>query len=223
MKRALIFDMDGVLLDSEPFWRLALREELLSLGVQLTEAEAAETMGIRIDQVLEYRMKTHGWRGKSIPEVQESILSGVIERVRTEGAALPGVYETLNKAHQAGFQVGLATSSPTRLIEAVLEALKLTDAFEVACSAEFERYGKPHPAIYLRAAEELGVAPQACLAIEDSVNGVLAAKSAQMICLAVPEHLAADDPRFAIADLKLPGLGHLDEKAWGFLTGKLRA
>ncbi len=223
MKRAVIFDMDGVLLDSEPFWRLALREELASLGVQLTEAEAAETMGIRIDQVLEYRMQTHGWTGKTVPEVQESILSGVIARVRAEGAALPGVYRTLQMAREASFRIGLATSSPTRLIEAVLEALNLSAAFEVTCSAEFERYGKPHPAIYLRAAEALGVAPQACLAIEDSVNGVLAAKAAQMTCLAVPEHFAADDPRFAIADLKLNSLLELDEAAWTLLTSKLRA
>ncbi|MDP5169224.1 MAG: hexitol phosphatase HxpB [Bacteroidia bacterium] len=218
MINALIFDMDGVLLDSEPFWRKALREELASLGVTLSEAEAAETMGIRIDQVLEYRMKTHGWTGKTVPQVTESILSRVIAEVEQRAVVLPGVWDCINKANRDGLKIGLATSSPSRLIDAVVKTLKMEDVFEVKKSAEFEQYGKPHPAIYLRTAEALGIAAPQCLAIEDSFNGLLSAKSAQMKCIAVPEDISAHDPRFVIADAKLDSLLDLDEALWFRLT-----
>lgn len=218
MIQALIFDMDGVLLDSEPFWRKALRDVLASLGVNLSKEEATETTGIRIDQVLEYRMKTHGWTGKSVAEVQEAILDLVIEEVGQHGVLLPGVTEVIDKARRDRLRIALATSSPSRLITAVVHALGLDGVFEVAKSAENEAYGKPHPAIYLRTAEALSVTPRLCLAIEDSFNGLLAAKSAQMRCLAVPEKIAADDPRFVIADAKLNSLTELTESLWHSLT-----
>lgn len=82
-------------------------------------------------------------------------------------------------------------------------------------SAEAEPYGKPHPAVYLSTAARLGVAPARCLALEDSLNGLIAAKAARMRCVAVPER---PDPRFALADLVLPGLAHLEERAWERLS-----
>lgn len=214
MIEALIFDMDGVLLDSEPFWRSSLRAELAALGTTLTEQEAADTMGIRIDKVLEYRQKTHGWEGKSIPEAVDSILDRVIQEVHQSAVLLPGVWEVVSKARQSDLKIGLATSSPSRMITAVVEALGLGDVFEVMCSAEGEAYGKPHPAIYLTAAQQLGVDPQHCLAIEDSFNGLLSAKAAQMKCIVVPEEIAADQPGFVIADLRLSSLVELDQSSW---------
>lgn len=217
MIKALIFDMDGVLLDSEPFWRKSLREELAELGTQLSEQEAADTMGIRIDKVLEYRQETHGWSGKSIAEAVDSILERVVGEVRESAVLLPGVWEVIDKARESGLRIGLATSSPSRLIEAVIDALGLKEVFEVMCSAEKEEYGKPHPAIYLTTAKKLGVVPQDCLAIEDSFNGLLSAKSAQMKCIVVPEAIAAHQPGFVIADLRLQSLLELDQLTWNTL------
>ncbi len=214
MIKALIFDMDGVLLDSEPFWRTSLRAELASLGTQLSEQEAADTMGIRIDKVLEYRQETHGWSGKPIAEAVDSILDRVIKEVKESAVLLPGVWEVIEKARKSGLKIGLATSSPSRLITAVIEALGLGEVFEVLCSAEMEEYGKPHPAIYITTAKKLGVAPQECLAIEDSFNGLLSAKAAQMKCIVVPEEIAANEPGFVIADLRLNSLLDLEEERW---------
>lgn len=211
MVEGLIFDMDGVLLDSEPFWRAALISELADLGTTLTEQEAADTMGIRIDQVLELRQETHGWTGKSIPDAVDSILDRVIGEVQNSAVLLPGVEEVLIMAREHSLKIGLATSSPARLIEAVLSALNLKEWFEVTRSAESLRYGKPHPEIYLITAEALGIAPEKCIAIEDSLNGVISAKAARMKCVAVPEKISTDLPGFAVADLKLSTLAELNE------------
>ncbi|MCB0405615.1 MAG: HAD-IA family hydrolase, partial [Bdellovibrionales bacterium] len=117
-----------------------------------------------------------------------------------------------------GVPLGLATSSPEKHIEAVLRALDLNRTFRVTYSADREPYGKPHPGVYLSTAKALGVEPECCLAIEDSVNGVVAAKAARMKCVAIPEERLRSDPRFAIADLKLSCLSELSEIHWANLN-----
>ncbi|HEV2862122.1 MAG TPA: HAD-IA family hydrolase, partial [Pyrinomonadaceae bacterium] len=97
---------------------------------------------------------------------------------------------------------------------AVTERLGLAGEFEVAYSAEEEEYGKPHPGVYLTTARRLGVSPAECLAVEDSFNGVLAAKAARMKCVAVPEPAPKADPRFCIADAVLDTLEDLNEEVW---------
>jgi sugar-phosphatase len=111
---------------------------------------------------------------------------------------------------RAGLQLAVASSSPPRLIEASLARLGLRDHFTEIVSAESEPYGKPHPAVFLTTAARLGVAPTECLVFEDSLNGLVAAKAARMICVAVPERV---DPRFAFADLVLPSLEAFDDDA----------
>jgi sugar-phosphatase len=111
-------------------------------------------------------------------------------------------------------RVALASSSAYRLIRAVTERLGLADSFDCVYSAEEEEYGKPHPGVYLTAARRLGVAPTQCLAVEDSFNGVLAAKAARMKCVAVPEPAQRRDPRFCIADVVLDSLAGVGVEVW---------
>jgi len=111
-----------------------------------------------------------------------------------------------------GLPLGLASSSPARLIDAALAGLGLDRGqFAAVVSAEREAYGKPHPAVYLRAASALGVEPTRCLALEDSLNGALAAKAARMRCIAVPEVFEGCARGFAIADALLPSLERIDD------------
>lgn len=119
--------------------------------------------------------------------------------------ALPGVPEAVRALAAQGVPLAVAS-----VISAVLEQLRLTEYFRIVQSAEFEPYGKPHPGVYLTTARRLGVAPEECVAIEDSVTGVAAAKAARMACLAVPAPAARDDCRFSIADDILPSLADLD-------------
>jgi len=201
--RAAIFDMDGLLIDSEPFWRASEIEVFATVGLTLTDAQCERTTGLRIDEVVAHWHGAHPWDDPQPAVITERIVDGLIRRVREGGAKLPGVDAAIAKCRDQGLRLALASSSARRIIDATLDRLALTDTFEVIASAEDDRYGKPHPSVFLRTAELLGVAPTECLVFEDSLNGVIAAKAARMHVVAVPER---QDPRFAIADRVLSSL-----------------
>jgi HAD superfamily hydrolase (TIGR01509 family) len=205
---AAVFDMDGVLVDSEPLWQDAEIEVFAGVGVALTNELCRQTMGLRIDEAVDHWHRRFGWTWPAPAVVAAEVVRRVSELIAERGEPLPGVDAAVAACRHAGLRLALASSSPRPLIEAVLAKLGLAGTFEVVHSADDEPFGKPHPGIYLTTAARLGVAPTACLAIEDSVNGVIAAKAARMACVAVP--LDLDDPRFGIADLVLPSLADLD-------------
>ncbi|MCB0416588.1 MAG: hexitol phosphatase HxpB [Bdellovibrionales bacterium] len=218
MIAAVIFDMDGVLLDSEPFWRRAEIQCFADVGIQLTEEQCLQTQGIRMAEITEMYYSRSPWDGISPAALTQKVIDEVAEQISLHGRRLAGVEGALSFFEGKKLPLGLATSSPEKHIEAVLRALDLNGVFKVTYSADREPYGKPHPGVYLTTAKALGVAPQNCLAIEDSVNGVLAAKAARMKCLAVPEEKVRQDPRFAIADLKLNSLSELSDAHWAKLA-----
>lgn len=197
---SVIFDMDGLLIDSEPLWVRAEIEVFGSVGVSLSEEDCAKTKGLRIDDVVAHWHGIHRWSSASPRDVEQRLVARVAELVRSEGRALPGVASAIAAARAITSDIALASSSPRILIDAVLDRLELRSAFSVVHSAENEPYGKPHPGIFLTTAKSLGVAPTECIVLEDSLTGVLAAKAARMTCIAVPERHPDHDPRFVIAD-----------------------
>ncbi len=108
-----------------------------------------------------------------------------------------------------GLKIGLASASPLHMLEKVLEMFELRDQFDALASAEHLPYSKPHPQVYLDCAAKLGVAPMSCVALEDSVNGMIASKAARMRSIVVPEAENSRDPRFVLADVKLASLQQL--------------
>ena len=204
--RAAIFDMDGLLIDTEPVWRRTEIEIFGRLGLHLTEEQCLQTMGVRVAQVVELWYSRHPWNGPSCVAVTQEIIDSVILQVRNEGEAKVGVYDALDTVRRAGLPIGIASSSSEDLIRAVIERLEIGRYVDVICSADAELEGKPHPAVYLTAAHSLGVAGQDCLAFEDSPNGVRSAKAAGMYCIAVPDPYLADDPGMKAADLTLGSL-----------------
>lgn len=206
MIEAVIFDMDGLLIDSEPLWRIAETRVMNAIGVPMVEEDGFLTMGLRTDEVVEFWYARHPWETPSKTEIEGAIVGGVIALVEERGEALPGAVEAVRSVHAAGYKVGLASSSAMDIIEAILNKIGLRDDFQVLQSAEHEPYGKPHPAVYIECARSLGVAPASCLALEDSPAGVLAAKAAKMTCIAIPPHELRDDGRYCIADLQLDSI-----------------
>lgn len=201
--------MDGLLIDSEPLWVRAEMEIFGEVGVVLGEEDCAKTKGLRTDDVIAYWFTRRPWTEATPAEVEARLIARVAELVRREGRALPGVASAIDAARQDGRRLALASSSPLVLIEAALERLGLSSTFEVVQSAEKLPLGKPHPGIFLVTAERLGAPPVDCLVLEDSLTGVLAAKSARMTCIAVPFDHPTHDPRFVIADAILPTLDHV--------------
>jgi mannitol-1-/sugar-/sorbitol-6-/2-deoxyglucose-6-phosphatase len=207
--RAVIFDMDGLLVDSEPLWVRAEIEILGEVGVVLGEEDCAKTKGLRVDDVIAFWHARHPWDARPLAEVEARLVARVAELVRTEGRALPGVTNAIDVALADGRLLALASSSPSLIIHAALERLGLADAFQVVQSAETEALGKPHPGIFLRAAERLEVAPVECVVLEDSLTGIIAAKAARMACIAVPFDHPNQEPRFVLADAVLGSLTEL--------------
>ena len=206
MLEAIIFDMDGLLIDSEPFWQQAEMEVFPAVGLNLTSELCEQTMGLRIDEVVNYWYQRHPWEGVSQEEIANRIVQRVVELIETKGVAKKGVYELFDFLADKKIPLALASSSDYPLIEAVIKRLNLHHQFQVIHSAIVEKYGKPHPAVYLTTAEKLGVVPTNCLALEDSVNGILAAKAARMICFAIPDGYPEYNPKSAIADQIFPSL-----------------
>lgn len=204
--KAAIFDMDGVLIDSEPLWRRAEVQAFRSAGLELTEDDCRATTGMRIDDVVGYWFAQRALTGRSVEEVAGDVLERVCRLIRHEGMPLPGVYEAFQVLRGAGLRLALATSSPPRVIEAVLDRLDLRGTFEVLSSAADEERGKPDPAVYLSTARRLGVDPSLCIAFEDSLAGIQSARAARMRVAAVPAPESFDLPGFDIADWKLSSL-----------------
>jgi sugar-phosphatase len=207
----VIDDLDGLLIDSEPCWQRAEMEVLSSVGVPLTPERLRETTGLRLDEAVAYWAVRHPWTTVSHEEVVRRILQRVLALLADRVPLKPGVRESLAAVRRVGLRVAVASSSPLRLIEGALDRVGLGSEFEQVVSAENERFGKPHPGVYLTAANRLGVPPAECLALEDSVNGVLAATSAGMRCIAVPERWPVVDPRFSRATAVIRSLLELDE------------
>ncbi len=203
---AAIFDMDGLLIDTEPIWRRSEIEVFGDLGLHLTEEQCMETMGVRVAEVVELWYSRYSWDGPTCEEVTRQIYASVIEHVLSEGEPLPGVLYALRTVRDRGLLCAIASSSSEILIRAVIQKLNIGEFIQTICSADDETEGKPHPAVYLTAARRLGVPPDRCVAFEDSPNGVQSAKAAGMLCIVVPDPYLAGDPRMERADLRLESL-----------------
>jgi len=206
MINTVIFDMDGLLIDSEPLWGRAMREVFATVGVDLTMELASHTTGLRTAEVVDYWHNYFKWEGKDNLQVTNEIIDAVINKIVAEGEAMEGLEYILDYFTKKNFKIGLASSSPLRLIESAVDHMGIRDRFHAISSAEFESHGKPHPAVYLTCAKKLGSTPLECLAFEDSVTGMTAAKAARMKTVVVPEAHNRQNKRYALADVQLDSL-----------------
>src|SRR5215207_1742073 len=130
--------MDGLLIDSEPLWRIAETRALNAIGVPMVEEDGFLTMGLRTDEVVEFWYARHPWNEPTKREVEGAIIGNLIALIEERGEALPGAVEAVRAMRAAGYKVGLASSSATEIIEAVLTRIDLRNEFAVLQSAEHE-------------------------------------------------------------------------------------
>lgn len=208
MTKALIFDMDGVIIDSEPLWKKAIIEVMRHYGYEFDIEMCNRTKGMRIDEVTLFWKKELNSDFDSLIVANE-IIEELIVMINREGEIMPGILKTIESATNKNLKIALASSSSLKIIESVLNKLSIKKYFEVIKSAENEEYGKPHPQVFISTAKKLNVLPEECMVIEDSINGVIAAKAAKMTVIAVPEKEEIHLPQFSIADKVLENLTQL--------------
>ena len=210
MIKSVIFDMDGVLVDSEPFWRMAERTVFGSYGIGLSEEQCRSTTGMRLDNVVTHWNTLFPGHISDERQAASEILAEVTRLVCTYGEPMAGVHQAAQLFASRGMTMAVASASAMSLIDAVLDKLDVRRYFSVIQSAENVRYGKPHPEIFLSAAESLGAIPQECLVIEDSIFGVIAGKAASMKVIAVPDKEQSNRREYGVADVVLHSLTEID-------------
>jgi mannitol-1-/sugar-/sorbitol-6-/2-deoxyglucose-6-phosphatase len=198
--RAVIFDMDGVIIDSEPLWRQAMVIGFQEFGLQFTEHDCRKTTGMRLKEVILYWQTFYPEQLTNPDAVHHAIINKLINLINSQGTAMPGLTELLPHLKSKQIKIGLSTSSDQILIEAILNKLEIKHFFNAIVSAQHLRYGKPHPEVYLECAKQLEVHPMDCLVIEDSVNGMISALAAQMHVLAIPDAEHLNNVKFQAAD-----------------------
>jgi HAD superfamily hydrolase (TIGR01509 family) len=208
MIEACVFDLDGVLIDSEPTWEEVRREFVRERGGMWAPDTQGRLMGMNSQEWASYLSRDLGV-GLPPAEVAEIVVHRMAGRYRERLPLLPGAVEAVRRL--AGrWPLGLASSSPRRLVDAVLTTAGLAECFAVIISTDEVGRGKPAPDVYLAAAKRLHVAPSSCVAIEDSTNGLRSAIAAGMQAIAVPHAPYPVDPDVLLqAALVLPTLSEL--------------
>lgn len=212
MIKAIIFDMDGLLIDSEPLWKKAEIRIFNELDIHLTPELCGITEGLRVDEVVAYWDREYPGKIHDQEKTVKDIVIEVGNLIEEEGEALPGVIEALEFFRDQSLPIGLASASSYYLIEIALKKLGVKNYFKVIQSAENLEYGKPHPQVFIEAANKLNIHPTECLVFEDSLFGVLAGKAARMQVVAVPYAHNFNKTGFCIADKKIKSLQEFNSK-----------
>ncbi len=213
--QAVVFDMDGVVVDSEPWWLVAMDACFVEAGVQLTPADFGATTGLRLDQVIQYWYEHQDFGTKDPKELEKEIYQKVLELVTQNSDLMPGLREVLNGLRAAEIPIGLASSSSQALIDGILRHFDIAEYYDVVMSAEGLPLGKPHPEVFIETAKQLGVTdPLQTIVIEDSINGIIAAKAARMKCIAMPDPQKKERMQYALADQIISSLTELKNEWW---------
>lgn len=205
MPAAVIFDMDGVLVDSEAVWDDVRKRFVEENGGQWHESAQRDMMGMSSGEWSRYVRDRLGV-DMDAEEINEAVANRVADVYGEKLPLLPGAVETV-KSLAEEWPLGLASSSNRHVIDLVLELAGIADAFEVTVSSEEVGGGKPAPDVYLEAAERLGKEAATCVAIEDSTNGIRSAHAAGMAVIAVPNRDFPPEPEaLELADITLESL-----------------
>jgi HAD superfamily hydrolase (TIGR01509 family) len=206
MIKAAIFDMDGLLIDSEPIWHEAAREVMQKVNLEITDALKLQTTGLSIKLFLDFCHELQPWNTPTFEELEKDILEHAHANILAHAVAMPGAIALIKELKSQGLKLAVASASHMELIEGVLKRLEIIDYFDTWHSGELEKFTKPHPAVYLTTAAKLGVLPEECIAFEDSHAGLRSAHAAGMVTISVPAMEVFDHPKFDMAHYKINSL-----------------
>jgi len=204
--------MDGLLIDSEPHWQQAGMEALKQFDIDLTLEQYYTSTGLRTPEWIEFWFNKYlvdmKYSGSTVKQIEDK----AIDLIQKNGILFPGTDYILHFFKERNFKIGLATSSPAKLIEVVVEMAGIRDFFDNFSSAEGLQHGKPHPQVYMNCAINLGVSPLQCVCFEDSFNGIISAKASRMSCVAVPDPIQFNHKKWGAADMKIGELKDFQEE-----------
>jgi mannitol-1-/sugar-/sorbitol-6-/2-deoxyglucose-6-phosphatase len=209
--KAVIFDMDGLLIDSEPYWQEAGIETLAKFNIVLTAAQYHSSTGLRTIEWIDHWFRFFNIDPNKANAAIQDIEASAIKKITQFAQPMPGVEHIINFFLQKKFAIGLASSSPMKMIDVVVDKLGIRPCLNTISSAGTLPYGKPHPQVFINCAEALGTAPFDCICFEDSFNGMIAAKAAKMKCVVVPTPDQYNQSKWGAADLKLRSLANFNE------------
>jgi HAD superfamily hydrolase (TIGR01509 family) len=190
--QAVVFDLDGTLVDTEVVWHEAEDQLVRARGHVYTLDAREHLIGMRIDDGLT-RLKQHYGFTDSVPDLIDELNRNLMTLLDQQGVrTIPGVEKVIDWVVEQKLPRAIASAAPDFLIEDIVHRLGWDEIFKIRCSCDYEANGKPAPDVYLTAARRLGIAPERCLALEDTINGARAAVAAGMTCYAVPDHKYSD-------------------------------
>lgn len=189
--RAVVFDMDGLLLETEVLWQRAEARLFARHGAEFTFEDKLTVMGTSAAFTGEFFARRLGFPADQAPSLIREVSDLMLEELQAQVEARPGAAE-LVKRLRGRVPLGLASNSPRFLVDAALRGGGFSDAFDAVVSSDDVAHHKPAPDLYLLACERLGVAPADALALEDTTSGIAAAKAAGMACFAVPQFAETD-------------------------------
>jgi HAD superfamily hydrolase (TIGR01509 family) len=189
--RAVVFDMDGLLLDTEVLWHLAETELFARNGVEFTMEDKLAVIGTSFAFTARYFADRLGVPPEEGPRLVNEMVDLMHEHLREQVGGRPGAVELVERL-RARTRLGLASNSPRALVDTALATAGIGDAFDAIVTSDDVEHAKPAPDLYLLACERLGVSPEEALALEDSASGVAAAKAAGLTCIAVPQFAGTD-------------------------------
>jgi len=212
MIKAVIFDMDGVLIDSENHWQRTERELFGELGIVLTDELLVQTRGLTSAEMVKHWAGRFDIDGMEHEELMKEYDRRMIHTMETEVPLMDGAVEAIQFFRDMRIPVALASCTNYNLIEAAMGRHDLKKYFTLMVTASGKMPGKPHPEVYIHTAAKLGMDPTLCLAIEDSFFGVISAKAAKMKVIAMPDPSEYDQERFGAADVKIRSLREINNK-----------
>ena len=216
MIEGVFFDFDGTLVDSEPLWKQAKLEIFDKEGIPISEEDCDKTRGLPSYETVSNHVAKVGKATRSIAEITADLNQRVLVLLK-EVHLKPGVIGILEFFREKNIPMAVCSSSQFRMIQTALVGIGIEKYFKFLYSGDFEQFGKPHPAVYISAATKLSVNILRCIAFEDSMNVLLAAKSARLKAVAVLDEGQINDTRYDFADMKIESFHNFGQAEYDFI------